>query len=77
MRVFLTKLLLFLITVFAMKNENRCSKYFVPVKVCNYANPTQVGFMYMQELCFLVTRDAFLCHVLSGVSHHDLETRLI
>ena len=50
---------------------------FVLVKVCNYANPTQVGFMYMQELCFLVTRDAFLCHVLSGVSHHDLETRLI
>lgn len=50
---------------------------FVLVKVCNYANPTQVGFMYMQELCFLVTRDAFLCHVLSGVSHHGLETRLI
>ena len=32
---------------------------FNPDKMCNYANPTYVRFVYMYEPCFLVTRDVF------------------
>ena len=28
-------------------------------KVCNSANPTQVGFVHMYEHCYLITCDAF------------------
>ena len=42
--------------------------YFIAVKVCNCANPTQVGFVHMYEPCFLVTRDAVLRDAQSGTS---------
>ena len=41
---------------------------FVLVKVCNLRTPLKWGSCITQELCFQVTRDAFLCHVLSGFS---------
>ena len=41
---------------------------FVAVKVCNLRTPLKWGSCITQELCFQVTLDAFLCHVLSGFS---------
>lgn len=38
----------------------------IKIKVCNRLNLTQVGFVHMYELCFLLTHDFFfvtcLCH---------------
>ena len=35
----------------------------ITIKVCNRANPSQVGFAHMYEHCFLLTHDFFFCHL--------------